>query len=174
MTQQRAANFRAGGVSVGVEDAIAAVGSFAGEHQLTVFAIEAGAPAEKLFDAQRAFFDENAGGFAVDEAISGIDGVVKVQRDVFFAAHGDGDSALGVVGVRFAESFLGHDQDSGFTSSKADGGAQTRDPCADDDEVCFVLRHELSGYRIGCSSRTFGRKRRGRRVRPRNRLRPAR
>ncbi len=73
-------------------------------------AVEVRAPLDELGDAQRAFGDERFGGGTIDEAVAGVDGVFKVQGDVFVALHGHGDAALRVVGVRFAERFLGDDQ----------------------------------------------------------------
>ena len=68
------------------------------------------APLDKLGDAQRAFRYERFGGGAVDEAIARTHCVFEVQGNVFFAFHGHGNAALRVVGIRFAERFLGDDQ----------------------------------------------------------------
>ena len=143
MTQQSAADFRAGGVAVRMQDAIAAVRAFAGQHELPVFAVEVRTPAQQFLHALRAFLHQHARRFAIHQAIAGVDGVFQMQRDVFFAAHRDGDAALRVVGVRFAEGFLGHDQDAGSVRSQANRGAQAGDACADDDEVGLLfLNHE--------------------------------
>ena len=108
---ERAADFRAGGVAVGVQDAGQRVRAFARAQELAVQAaavrvrasIEIRAPLDELGHAQRAFGHQRLGGGAVDEAVAGVHGVFKVQGNVFIALHGHGNAALRVVGVRFAE-----------------------------------------------------------------------
>ena len=134
--QERPADFGAGGVAVGVQDAVAAVRTFAGEHESALFAIEACTPAQQLFHTQWAFFDENLRRVAIDEAISCGDGVCEVQRDIFVAAESDSDSALSVVGIRLAEGFFCDDQ---YAASfrESDSGAQAGDSGAHDQKVGF-------------------------------------
>jgi len=161
VAQKRAGDLGAGGVAVRVEDAIAGVGAFAGEHEVAGFAIEVGPPAQKLFDTERSFFDEDARGFAVDEAVSGVDGVVEVEGNVFLTAEGNGNASLCVPGVRLGEGFFGDDQHTGAIGSQADGGAQPRHTRANDDEVGFehfsaysiFEQREAAGSQCGWSGR---------------------
>jgi hypothetical protein len=138
VAEERDGDLAASSVAVGVEDAGAGVRAFAGEHELPVFAVEGGAPGKELFDAARALFDEDTGGFGVDEAIAGGEGVFIVQGYVFVAADSDGDSALGVRSVGFGELFLGDDE-NGAGAGEADGGTEASDSGADDEEVNVLL-----------------------------------
>ncbi len=136
---ESAADLCAGGVAAGVQDAGQRMRAFARAQVLAVQAesvgaggtVEICAPLDKLGDAQRAFGYERFGGGAVDEAIAGTHGVFEVQGNVFFAFHGDGNAALRVVGIRFAERFLGDDQN--FTVLRQlDSGAKAGDACSHD------------------------------------------
>ena len=94
-----------------------------------------------------------------------------MQGDVFFAAHGNGDSALCIVGVRFVERFLGDHQHAGPPASllagveharairgQTDRGAQSGDARAHNNEVRFLhSSHKLSGYSIFPSRETMQR-----------------
>jgi hypothetical protein len=104
VAKQRYGDLSAGGVAVCVEDAREAVCAFAGSHEAATLccgmAIEGCAPLEELFDAHGALFYEHGCGVAIDEAIACGEGIFEVECYIFFAAHGDGDSALGVGGVR--------------------------------------------------------------------------
>jgi hypothetical protein len=72
-----------------------------------------------------------------------------MQRYIFLAAHGNGDAALRVIGVRFAESLFGNDQDLGSVGSQTNRSAEPGDSRTHDDEIRFLhVSHELSGYRI--------------------------
>ncbi len=105
-----AADLRAGGVAVGVQDAWMGVGGFAGTQQDSIFAIKARSPLDKFCNAGRPLGYEDLGSRAEDEAIPGSDGVFEVQRDILLAFGGDSDAALCVVGVGFTERFLGDDK----------------------------------------------------------------
>lgn len=112
--------------------------AFAGEHQFAIFAVEGGSPGEKLFDALRALFYEDAGGFGIDETVACGEGVFVVERDVFVSADGYGDATLRVGGIGFGELFLGDDED-GARPGEADGCAETGDSGSDDEEVNVLL-----------------------------------
>ena len=149
MAQQGLANLGAGGVAMRVQNAITAVRAFAGQHQLAVFAIEIGAPAQQLVDALRTLFHQHARGFAMHEAVARVHGVVEVQGHIFVAAHGNGDAALRVMRVRFAQRFLGDDQDARSIRCQSDGRAQAGNARAHDHEIRFPHTcHKLSGYSI--------------------------
>ena len=113
MAQERPANFRPRCVAVRVENAIAAVRALARQHQLATFAVEVRAPAQQLLDPQRPFLHQHPRRFAIHQAIASIHRVVQMQRNVFLAAHRNGDSTLCIVGVRFVERFLRHHQHPG-------------------------------------------------------------
>src|SRR6185312_9211044 len=87
-------------------------------------------------------------GFTIDHAVACVDGVFEVQFDIFFAADRNSDAALRVRSVGFAQGFLGDDQDAATVSGKADSGAESGNPRANDYVICFLLRsHPISGYR---------------------------
>ena len=69
----------AGGVAAGVEDAGDGVGALAGEGDLAVEGVEGDAEADEVVDAVGGLVGEDAGGFGVDEAGAGGDGVVEVK-----------------------------------------------------------------------------------------------
>ena len=104
---ERAADLAAGGVAVGVQNAVAAVRAFARERELGSGAIELRAPLDQLFDARRTFFDQHARGFLVDQAVAGVERVLQMQRNFVFIAEGGGDSALRVLRVGFGHLTLG-------------------------------------------------------------------
>ena len=143
-----AADLGAGGVAAGMQDARAANARLRGCGGVAAarsFArpIEVRAPLDELGDAQRAFGDQGLGGGAIDEAVAGVHGVFKVQGDVFVAFHGDGDAALRVVGVRFAQRLLGDDQDFAV-AGEFDGGAKAGNACAHDEKIHLrALCHNL-------------------------------
>jgi hypothetical protein len=84
--------------------------AFAGAEQLAVQGIEGGAPLDQFGYADRAFGDEDFGGGVMNETIAGINGVFKMKSYVGIAFHGDGDAALGVVGVGLGDGLFGDDE----------------------------------------------------------------
>ncbi len=58
----------------------------------------------------------------MDEPIAGVFGVLKMESYVFFAGEGNGDAALRIVGVGFAEGFLRDDKHFAV-ASQFNGGA---------------------------------------------------
>ena len=65
-----------------VQHAVAAVRAFAGEGDLGAGAIELRAPLDQLFDARRAFFDQDARGFFVAQSIAGLQRVFQMQTEL--------------------------------------------------------------------------------------------
>ncbi len=181
VAQQRPPDLRPGSIPVRVQNAIAAVRALARQHQLSRLAVEIRAPAQQFLDAQRPFLHQHPRRFAVHQAVAGVHRIVQMQRDVFLAAHRNGDSPLRIIGVRFVERFFRHHQHPGplasllagvehpgSVRSQANRGAQPRDPRAHNNEVRLLdCNHELSGYRIfeaggtmqPCSARLFARRR---------------
>lgn len=138
-----AADFRTGGVAVGVEDARAGVRAFACAEKLAVIAIEACAPLDEFGNTLRTFLNEDFCGGAIDETVAGCDGVFKMECCVAFIFTGYGDAALCVEGVGLGHGFFGGDKD-GAVVGKLNGGAQARDAGADDKKVhIHYLRHNL-------------------------------
>jgi hypothetical protein len=117
-----------------MKDASEGVSAFAGAEQVSGLGIELRTPLDELGYARRALGDEGFSGGATDDAIASFEGVFEVEGYVLFAFHGDGDAALGVVGVGFAEGFLGDDED--FTvGSQFDSGAEAGYTCAHDQKI---------------------------------------
>ena len=127
----------AGGISVSVEDAGAAVRGFAGKGELGAGPIEFGTPFDKLGDVLGAFFDEKRDRFGAAEAVTGVEGVLLVQADFIFVAEGHGDAALRPGGSRIAESGLGEHQDTAG-GTELDGGAQTGNTRPDYSKVSVI------------------------------------
>ena len=69
--------------------------------------IELRAPLDELLDAHRTFFDEDARGVRVAEAVAGDERVLQVEADFVLIAERDRDAALSVLRVRFGEFQLG-------------------------------------------------------------------
>ena len=131
---ERAADLCAGCVAAGVEDAGQRVSTFAGAEKLAGLLVKLCAPLDELGEAGRAFGDEGLRSGAVDDAVAGVQGVFKMESDVLIAFHGDGDSALGIVGVGLAESFLGDDQDLAV-GSQFDGSAEAGNASSHDKKI---------------------------------------
>ncbi len=108
--QQRAADFTAGGVAIGVQDARAAVRGLACKGQLGSRAIKFRAPFDEFGDVFRTFFDEQGHGFRAAETVTGVNGVLFVQADFVFVTERHGDAALRPGGRRIAEIGFGEHQ----------------------------------------------------------------
>jgi hypothetical protein len=113
---ERAADFSAGGVAAGVENAGQRMSTFASAEELAGLGIEVGSPLNELGYAEGSFRDKRFGGGAVNYSIASVYGVFEMEGNVLIAFHGDGDSALCVVGVGLAEGFLGDYQDIAVAS----------------------------------------------------------
>ena len=127
------ANLAAGGVA-GVQHAPDRVRGLAPERGTSVrVAIEPRAPLEQLADVDHAFFDQHADGRFIAEAVAGADGVGGVEGRAVIVAHRRRDAALRVSGVALAGLGFGENQRAAG-AREADGGAQSGDPAADDEE----------------------------------------
>ena len=133
---ERAQNFASGGVTVGVQNAIAAVGAFAAESELGAFSVEFGAPLDELFDAPRGIFDQHFRRLRVAQAIAGAERVLQMEADFVFVAERGGDTALRPLGVRVGDFAFGQDHDSAGRR-QFDGSAQPGDSGADHQEIGF-------------------------------------
>src|ERR1700761_5884795 len=94
--EQCAADLRASGISVGVQDARKTMRGFAGQQERASFSsitIEACTPLDQLFDAARTFVDEHLGGRAIDKAVACVFRVFEVKHDIFRSGKSYGDAA---------------------------------------------------------------------------------
>ena len=135
--EKGAADFAAGGIAVGVEDAGTAVSGFAGEGELGAGAIKFGAPIDELSDVLGTFFDEESDYVGAAKAVAGVEGVLLVEADFVFVAEGDGDAALGVGGGGFGEIGLGEDENSAGLA-EFNCGAHAGDSGTDDEVIGLV------------------------------------
>ena len=119
-----------------VQNSVAAVRAFASESELGSNSIELRTPVDELLNAVGTFFDEDASGVFVDEAVARVDGVLQVKADLIFIAKRDGDPALRVLRGGFGQLLLReHEHAAGFRES--DGSTESGDARADDDEISF-------------------------------------
>ena len=119
-----------------VQNSVAAVRAFASERELGSNSIELRTPVDELLNAVGTFFDEDASGVFVDEAVARVDGVLQVKADLIFIAKRDGDSALRVLRGRFSQLLL-REHEHAARFRERDGSTKPRDSSADDDEISF-------------------------------------
>jgi 3-dehydroquinate synthase len=129
-----AGDFTAGGIAVGMEDAVAGVGAFAAEDEDAAFPIELGAPFEEFLDDAGAFGDEGADGVRVAETIAGGEGILLVEGDLVIVGKGGGDASLRILGGRLMEGVLGEDEHLAVFG-KGNGGPQAGDASPDHQKV---------------------------------------
>ena len=70
---QCAADFAPCGITVGMQNARAAVSAFASEGKFGSGAVKLRAPGNQVLDALRTFFNQNADGFRIAEAVTGLE-----------------------------------------------------------------------------------------------------
>ena len=129
-----AGDFAAGGVAMRVEDAVAGVGSLAGEEEARAVLVELGAPVHEFLDGGGAFLNERMNGGDVAEAIAGVEGVLFVEADFVVIRQGDGDATLGVFGGGFFQAVFG-DYEHAAGGGEFNGGAETCYAGANDEEI---------------------------------------
>lgn len=135
LNDERSADLRAGGISIGVENAGARMRSFARAKEFAGVAIKACAPFDEFGDAVGALVDEDFGSGLEDEAVAGGESVAEMQSSIVSVFPGSHrDAALRVEGVRFAERLLGDDEDVALLC-ELNCGAQTGDARTHHDEV---------------------------------------
>src|ERR1051326_8395056 len=93
---QRAADLPAGGIAMGVQDAVSAVSPLASEDEPCSGPIKLGAPGDQLFDAVRTLLNQYAGGGFVTQAVAGFQRVLEVKSNFVFVAERSCDAALGI------------------------------------------------------------------------------
>jgi hypothetical protein len=118
-----------------MQHAIAAVRAFARKQQLRAFAIERGAPLDQPLDCTRALLYKSADRLLITQSVTCDYRVVFVQLDLVVIAESRGNSALSVLGRRFAQGIL---RDNEHMSSRGELNcrAQTGNTCPNYDEVC--------------------------------------
>ena len=141
---QRAANLAAGGISVGMQHAAAAVRALAREGDLGAGAIELRAPLDQLLDARRAFLHQHARGLFVAQAVAGLQRVFQVQPNLVVVAERSGDAALRILGVGFRHLLLGQAKHAAG-GGKLHRGAQAGNARAHHDEVGFGRKSFITG-----------------------------
>ena len=68
------------------------------------------------------------------QAVTGLDGVIEVDRDLVFVGQGHGHAALGVLGAALRGRVLGDHEDIAVPC-QLHRGTETGDAAADDEEV---------------------------------------
>jgi len=127
-------DFAAGGIAMRVQNAVAAVGAFAGKQEIGALAIKSGSPLYQLLDGGGTFLDEDANRFRVTEAIARNERVLLMQFYFVIVAQRGGDSPLRIFGGRLAKAIFGNDQNAAgiceFYSR-----AKTRNACPDHNKI---------------------------------------
>ncbi len=103
---QRANDFAAGRITLRMQDAIAAVRSFAAQTVGASFAIEGRAPFNQLLNRRRRFLDQGANGLGVAKSIASDQRVLFVQLYFVIITECGGNPALRIFGRRFAQDCL--------------------------------------------------------------------
>lgn len=128
-----------GGITVSMQDAVAAVCAFAGECKLGSIAVELRSPLDQFLDASGTFFDEHANSIYVAESISSDQRVLQVKTDFVFVAEGGSNAALRVVRCGIAHFTFGEDDNSPGVR-QFNGCSKSGDSGADDQEIAFRRR----------------------------------
>ena len=114
-SNQRAADLRACGVPVGVQNAGQRVSALAGAEKLAAVlrrgTVECRAPFNQVGHALRPLGHKHLGSGAINDSIAGTYGVFQVKRHILLALHGHGNSTLRIMGVRLGQRLLGDHQD---------------------------------------------------------------
>ncbi len=129
-----------------MEDARHGMSRLAGAQQTAVFAIEPGAPFDEFPDPQRSFSDQRFGGGTVHQPVAGRDCVLEMKIDIVAPVHGNGNTALCVVRVRFAERLF-RDHQHFADSGQFHRRTQPRYAGAHNQKVNLPgKRHHFRGY----------------------------
>ena len=138
----------AGAVAAGVEDARVAVSGFPPECDFAAEGVEGDTVVDEVPDPGRRFFAEHPGGFFVDQAVTGRDGVGEVLGGGIERADGGGDAALGPAGVAVIDAALGEDED-GPELACFESDEEAGDAAADDDQGVAASRRCGDFARVG-------------------------
>jgi len=133
---QGAKYFATGRVPVSMQHAIAAVRAFARKQQLRTLAIKCSAPLDQPLYCSRTFLYERANRLFITQSVAGDYRVVFMQFHFIVIAESRGNSALSVLGGRFAQRILGYNQHTP-RRGELDCRAQTGNTCSNHDEICL-------------------------------------
>src|ERR1051326_1609684 len=90
-------DFAAGGISMRMQDAVAAVRRLTCESQLGSLTVELRSPLDQLLNPVRPFFHQDACGVGVHDTVAGVDRILKMQADLIFVTQRYSNSALCVL-----------------------------------------------------------------------------
>jgi hypothetical protein len=121
---------------VRVQNAIAAVRSFAAERQFGAFAIELSTPANQLFNSLWSILNQNARRIGIAKTIAGVECVLQVQADFIFVAECGGNAALRELGAGVC-NFAFYQHEHAARWGKLDCGTQSGDSGADHQKIGF-------------------------------------
>ena len=117
-----------------MEHAAESVRALASQRQRAApVAIESRAPLDQFADIANAVTDEHVDRGVHAQAITGVDGVDRMQAGSVAGPHGRGNAALRVPGIALGRPGLGQDEDA--AGGEADCCAQSCDAAANDDEI---------------------------------------
>jgi hypothetical protein len=129
------------GITVGVQNATAAVRGFPRKRQLCAVAVKLCAPVYEFLNALRPFFHQHVGSVSIYDPVACLDCVLQMQADFIFVAQSYGDPALSILRVRLSQFLLGQDQHFAGLSQR-DCSAQSGNTGPDNNEI-HVLRKFL-------------------------------
>ena len=132
--EQCARDFATRGIPVRMQDPVAAVGALAGKGEAETVAIELGAPVDQILNIRRALFDQRVHRRLIAEAVTGIERVLFVERDLIVVTERDRDAALCVFGGGLPKRVLG-DYQNAARLRQFNGRAESGDAGADDKKI---------------------------------------
>jgi hypothetical protein len=138
-----------------MQDAVPAVRSFAGKQQLRAFPVELRAPADQFLNDGGPFLYQRPNSIRVAESGSGVERVLLMQRHLVVIAESHRNASLRILGRGLAKSVLGYDENAAGLG-KFNGGAQSRDPCANNKVVAgksLRLRGEFDSLMVSAGLR---------------------
>ncbi len=136
--QKRALDFRTTPVA-GMDDPPGGMAPLESEVQPAGVPREFHPPLDQFTDPVRALPHQDFDGVSVAESDSGVERVPDVEIEGIVRGEDGGDSALGVIGVRFGAGFLGDDEDGSLRRGLQREG-ESGDAAPDDQEIICPLR----------------------------------
>jgi hypothetical protein len=156
----RADDLLAGGIAVGVGDAIAAMAPFAGQGELPLLPVELGPPLDQLLDPPRTFTDHVLDHVEVAQGTAGQHRVGHVILKTVRRIEDGGDASLGMGAVGLIQGILGNHQNRQALVDPQ-GSAKTGQAAADDQHVGEEMgnpfgmeRDEVAGDQSGHGGET--------------------
>ena len=112
LPHQHANHFIPGRIASRAENAASAMGRFPGKGKLAADLIESCPPLNQFLYAIRTFFDQNPDRFFAAQAMSGLEGVSQMNRDVILFTQGHRHATLCVTRITFEGMALRQHNDS--------------------------------------------------------------